>query len=90
MKNYHLDLELFLFSKSEKEEYRRVLSYFLRYIVFNQWFNCSAVRLLANVLYDATDAQFIARLSDFPNFDIYLINDILKIRKEVNEKFHIG
>ena len=90
MKNYHLDLEFFLASKSEKEEYRRVLSYFLRYIVFRQWFNCSAVRLLANVLYNATEAQFIARLSDFPDFDIYLINDILKIRKEVNEKFYIG
>lgn len=90
MKNYHSDLEFFLSSKSEREEYRRVLSYFLRYIEFNQWYNCSAVRLLTNVLYGATDAQFIARLSDFPNFDMYLVNDILKIRKEVNEKFPIG
>ena len=90
MKNYHQDLEFFLSFKSEKEEYKRVLSYFLRYIVFNQWYNCSAVRLLANVLYDATAAQFIARISDFPNFDIYLINDILKIRKDAAEKFQLG
>lgn len=86
MKKELFNLEVFISTRRERQEYKNVLSYFLRLIAFEQLYCVSAVYMLADLL-SANEAQFVARIADYHDFNISLVKDLLEIRQDVKENF---
>ena len=86
MKKELFNLEVFISTRQERQEYKNVLSYLLRLIAFEQLYCVSAVYMLADLV-SANEAQFIARIADYQNFNISLVKDLLEIRQDVMDNF---
>ena len=86
MKKELFNLEVFISTRRERQEYKNVLSYLLRLISFEQLYCVSAVYMLADLV-SANETQFIARIADYHDFNISLVKDLLEIRKDVKDNF---
>lgn len=86
MKKELFNLEVFISTRRERQEYKNVLSYLLRLIAFEQLYCVSAVYMLADLV-SANETQFVARIADYHDFNISLVKDLLKIRQDVKDNF---
>ena len=86
MKKELFNLEVFISTRRERQEYKNVLSYLVRLIAFEQLYCVSAVYMLADLL-SANETQFVARIADYHDFNISLVKDLLEIRQDVKENF---
>ena len=86
MKKELFNLEVFISTRRERQEYKNVLSYLLRLIAFEQLYCVSAVYMLADLV-SANETQFIARIADYQDFNISLVKDLLEIRQDVKDNF---
>lgn len=86
MKKELFNLEVFISTRRERQEYKNVLSYLLRLIAFEQLYCVSAVYMLADLV-SANETQFVTRIADYHDFNISLVKDLLKIRQDVKDNF---
>ena len=86
MKKELFNLEVFISTRRERQEYKNVLSYLLRLIAFEQLYCVSAVYMLADLV-SANETQFVARIADYRDLNISLVKDLLEIRQDVRDNF---
>ena len=86
MKKELFNLEVFISTRRERQEYKNVLSYLLRLIAFEQLYCVSAVYMLADLV-STNETQFVTRIADYHDFNISLVKDLLKIRQDVKDNF---